>query len=165
MTCPNWRGVILRKLFVAFSFSIQSNIKKIIIIPATSKNKTKQSSRSPVVCRLTLLFPLRDSVYATVAGTCWSLAALEKNCQQKVVSLFSLGQEECWTRIFSLANVCRLQMKTSLFSIGKGLQSKIACRGRKPKIKDWLYENTCSFLPFKKEITDVVTSYRRIWIN
>lgn len=66
---PQLEGSNPEKTLCSFLFLYPVKHKKIIIIPATSKNKTKQSSRSPVVCRLTLLFPLRDSVYATVAGT------------------------------------------------------------------------------------------------
>lgn len=163
--CPQLEGSSPEKTLPSFHLS-----------PAQPE---KKQNCFTLVCRFTLLFPLGDSMYAAVAGASWSPSPLgKKKCLQKIMSFLPLGRAGSWTEIFSSASVCRLQMKTGFFSTGRRLQSKMACRGRKLKIKEWLCENTYSFLWFKTNNnqqkktnnnqhrkTDVVTSYRRIRIS
>lgn len=131
MTCPNSRKVIQRKLF------------------QPAKNK---GGRSGAVCGVILLFPPRDLQYTQF----WIVPInhpWEKKCQQK--TCFSLCAPALpWpTRVlgwcfFSRQNVQIAGVNWFILHWQKTLESD-SLQDRKRKIKDWLCENTCSFLLFK----------------
>lgn len=111
MACPNSREVIQRKLF--------------------QPTKIK-GSRSGTVHGLLLLFPLGDLQYTqfwTVPiNHPWEKKHVSRRPAFPCVSLLFLGQAGYWAGTFSPGKMCRLQMKTGVFSTGTRLKNQIACR-------------------------------------